>query len=253
MFEQSILCERSRRRPAAMLLSIMMQTFLLSVALLIPLILGDALPAVQLSRLFVLPPLPVVRAAAPLPQADPSVRRSKVKRTATNVFRAPTEIPSRVARIVEDIEVDPHLAALANQLPWAESAAKFPRNGIPGLNLILGAPKVNLPPPPVREGPVNREIKRIRRGGTVVEALALSRPGPLYPELAKRARVQGDVLLQAVIAVDGSIKELRVQTGHPFLIKAAVDAVSQWRYRPTTLNGDPVEVITQITVTFRLR
>jgi protein TonB len=76
---------------------------------------------------------------------------------------------------------------------------------------------------------------------------------PAYPPLAKQTRTQGVVLLEAVIDRDGSIQSLRVISGHPLLTGAAVEAVKQWRYRPTLLNGEPIEVITTVTVTFTLR
>jgi protein TonB len=78
----------------------------------------------------------------------------------------------------------------------------------------------------------------------------ISQVRPTYPPLAKQARIQGVVVLEAVIGKDGSIQNLRVITGHPLLIKAAQDAVSQWRYKPTMLNGEPVEVVTTVTVNF---
>jgi protein TonB len=73
---------------------------------------------------------------------------------------------------------------------------------------------------------------------------------PTYPPLARQARIQGVVILDAVIAKDGSVDELKVISGHPLLTGAAIDAVKQWKYKPTTLNGEPVEVQTTITVTF---
>jgi len=77
-------------------------------------------------------------------------------------------------------------------------------------------------------------------------------PHPVYPPLAKAARSQGIVRLEAIIAADGSIRNLRVVSGPPLLINAALDAVKQWRYQPTLLNGTPVEVITEIEVNFSL-
>jgi protein TonB len=253
MFEQSMLDRRSAKRPLALALSLVLQISLLAIALVVPLVFIDALPAAQLSTLFVLPPLPVARAAAPAPAPEATTRRVKVRRVADNIFRAPSAIPKRVARIVEEIEIDPNLAQLAMNLPHGVGQRGGGRGGVPGLDGLFSAPPAAPPPPPAREENKTPTIQRIKRGGAVVEAMAVSRPGPVYPELAKRARVQGDVELNAVIGVDGSIKELRVASGHPLLVKAAVEAVSRWRYRPTTLNGDPVEVATQITVTFRLR
>jgi protein TonB len=75
---------------------------------------------------------------------------------------------------------------------------------------------------------------------------------PVYPALAKTARVQGTVHLVGVIAINGTIQQLQVLSGHPLLVNAAVEAVRQWIYKPTTLNGDPVEVIAPIDVHFTL-
>ncbi len=75
---------------------------------------------------------------------------------------------------------------------------------------------------------------------------------PQYPTLARQARVQGTVVLRAVISRDGRIENLQVVSGHPLLVKSAEDAVSQWRYRPYYLNNEPVEVETQVTVNFTL-
>jgi protein TonB len=75
---------------------------------------------------------------------------------------------------------------------------------------------------------------------------------PIYPALGVQAHIQGNVVLHAIIAMDGRVVELQVISGHPLLVKAAMDAVSQWRYQPTLLNGQPVEVETTITVSFVL-
>jgi len=78
----------------------------------------------------------------------------------------------------------------------------------------------------------------------------ISAPKPQYPPLARAARVTGVVLLQATISKQGTIEDLKVITGHPLLNEAAMEAVRQWRYKPQLLNGQPIEVITTITVNF---
>ena len=83
-------------------------------------------------------------------------------------------------------------------------------------------------------------------------AKLLRQPTPIYPPLAKQARISGVVHLEAVIGRNGTIESLRVIDGHPLLVQAALDAVRQWIYRPTLLNGEPVEVLTQIEVHFKL-
>jgi TonB family protein len=109
------------------------------------------------------------------------------------------------------------------------------------LTFLVAPPPPPPPPPPPQ---------RVRVGGNVQQANLLQQVRPVYPPLAKQARIQGVVVLEAVISKEGTIDNLKVITGHPLLIQAAIDAVKQWRYKPTMLNGEPVEVVTTITVNF---
>lgn len=93
---------------------------------------------------------------------------------------------------------------------------------------------------------------RIRMGGKVQEAKLIHKVDPTYPDEAKAAHTKGTVLLRVIVATDGTPKEVQIVSGDPVLGKAAVDAVRQWRYQPTLLNGDPVEVDTTISIEFRL-
>src|SRR3989442_12614021 len=97
-------------------------------------------------------------------------------------------------------------------------------------------------PPPARSGV----------GGQVQKASLTHHPKLVYRALARQARIQGVVRLQTVIAKDGTVQELQVLSGHPLLVPSAMEAVRQWRYKPTLLNGEPVEVITTIDVNFVL-
>jgi periplasmic protein TonB len=105
------------------------------------------------------------------------------------------------------------------------------------------------PPPPaaVAEAP-----RRVPVGGDVKLGAPIHRVEPVYPRMAITTRIEGVVEVEAVVGVDGRIRELRAKSGHPFLIPAALDAVRQWIYTPTLLNGKPVEVVSPIVVTFRL-
>jgi TonB family protein len=94
--------------------------------------------------------------------------------------------------------------------------------------------------------------KRIRVGGAVQRALLAHQVAPKYPSEAKEAHVQGTVRLQAIIGTDGTVKELKVLSGHPALVQSALDTVRQWRYQPTLLNGEPVEVETTVDVIYSL-
>ena len=93
---------------------------------------------------------------------------------------------------------------------------------------------------------------RIRVGGNQQQAQLVKQTRPVYPSAAKEARIQGVVKLSAVIAKDGSVQDLTVDSGHPLLVPAAVEAVKQWLYQPTMLNGQPVEVVTKIDINFTL-
>jgi protein TonB len=97
------------------------------------------------------------------------------------------------------------------------------------------------------------ETPKIRVGGNVMATKLVSQPKPVYPADAKEARIQGTVRLLVEIAADGKVKDVSVVSGPPELVKSAVEAVSQWAYQTTLLNGEPVEVITTVDVNYTLQ
>lgn len=118
-------------------------------------------------------------------------------------------------------------------------------NGVPNaiLNEMARAvPPMTKPTPP----------QKVRVSSGVAQGMLVHQVKPQYPRLAIQARVQGTVVLQAVIGKDGTVRDLRLVSGHPLLAPAAIEAVKQWRYRPYLLNNEPVEVDTQINVNFTL-
>ena len=152
---------------------------------------------------------------------------------------------------IADIHDEPEMA-------MAQAPAIGAGNGIDvgvlgALDVIgNGAPAVSALPPPQRKADPPQPAKPIQIGGNVLEAKLVNRVMPLYPPLARQARISGTVRLEGIISRDGRVVNLQVISGHPLLIKAAVDAVRQWIYRPTLLNGQPVEVIAPIDVRFTL-
>jgi len=94
--------------------------------------------------------------------------------------------------------------------------------------------------------------KRVRISQGVTSGMLLRKVEPVYPTIARQARISGQVVLRAVIDKNGNIQNLEAESGHPLLIPAAIDAVKQWHYRPYLLNGQPVEVETIVTVNFSL-
>jgi protein TonB len=156
---------------------------------------------------------------------------------------APRAIPKQVTMVKEEaMPPDVAMGGVAGGVPGGVEGGSD--GGVMGG--ILGDTGPAAPPPP------KATPTRIRLGGNVQQAKLVSQPMPVYPPLARQARIQGNVVLHAIISKDGRVEQLSVISGHPLLIQAALDAVRQWRYQPTLLNGDPVEVDTTITVTFTM-
>jgi periplasmic protein TonB len=216
------------------------EVILIGVAILIPLIYTQALPKAMMQVSIVAPPPPPP--PPPPPAAAPPVRVIR-KVTVEDIMRAPTVIPKTIAQIKDEPAPPPQASVgVVGGVPGGMPGGT--PGGVLGSILSSAAPP---PPPPQAATP-----KRIRVGGQVEAAKAISKPTPEYPPLAKMARIQGMVRLEAVISRDGTIQDLKVLNGHPLLVKAAMEAVQRWRYQPTLLNGEPVEVVTEIDVNFTL-
>jgi len=165
---------------------------------------------------------------------------------------APKQIPKEIAMIKEE-ELPPPMSGAVGVVGGVPGGVP---GGAPGgvIGGIIGSVPTAAPPPPPppAEKPKPATPQRIRVGGNVQAANIARMVRPSYPPLAKQARIQGTVRFNAVIAKDGTIQNLQVVSGHPLLIPAATEAVRQWVYKPTMLNGEPVEVQTQIDVNFTL-
>jgi protein TonB len=215
------------------------EILLIGVGILVPLIYTEALPKAMISVSLVAPPPPPP--PPPPPAAAPPVRVIR-RVTAEELMRAPTVIPKTIA-VVKDQPQPQASVGVVGGVPGGMPGGA--PGGVLGSILSAAAPP---PPPPKAEVP-----KRIRVGGQVEAAKAIYRPSPEYPPLAKMARIQGVVRLEAVISKDGTIQDLKMLSGHPLLVKSAMEAVQKWRYQPTLLNGEPVEVVTEIDVNFTLQ
>ena len=141
----------------------------------------------------------------------------------------------------------------------AEGPGNFPGTDAPGIS-VPGIPQITgmgqalrSPEPPHFVAPRQPERGPVKLSAGVVAAQLISRVEPRYPPLAIETRQSGTVVLHAIISREGRIESLEVVSGSPFFAQAALDAVRQWRYRPTLLDGEPVEVETTITVEFRLQ
>jgi protein TonB len=245
MFEDSLIESGGKlksKRGATTMVSFIFQAILLGVLILIPLIYTEALPKQQLMTFLVAPPPPPP--PPPPPAAAPPVK--VIKKIETELdngqLRTPTKIPQKIQMIKED-EPPPTMGAagvvggVPGGVPGGSMGGVI--GGIIGQTQTTVVPKVATP-------------QRVRVSQGVSEGLLVHQVRPAYPPLARQARIQGQVVLQAAIGKDGSIQNLRLVSGHPMLAPAAIEAVKQWKYRPYFLNGEPVEVDTQITVNFTL-
>jgi periplasmic protein TonB len=223
---------------ATLPLAYLFEGLIVGLIVLYPLIYTQALPQTQLMTTLLAPPPPP---PPPPPPAPPAPKVIVHKVSTEDLMKAPTVIPKTIQE-VKDQPQPPQAAGVTGGVP----------GGVPGGSMsgVIGgigtAPPP--PPPPKPAGP-----KRIRVGGQVELAKQIFAPSPEYPQIAKMARVQGVVRLAAIINENGTIQDLKLISGPPLLVKAAMDAVSRWRYQPTLLNGDPVQVDTEIDVNFTLQ
>lgn len=154
---------------------------------------------------------------------------------------APKVIPKDV-KIIKEEEQPPDMGAgIAGGVPGGVAGGSM--GGVIG-GVIGGAGGAPPPPKPT--------ASRVRVGGAVQAAKLVNRVQPMYPPLERQTRISGTVKLHAIIGKDGTVQSLQVESGHPLLVQAALDAVRQWRYQPTLLNGEPVDVDTEIDVIFSL-
>jgi protein TonB len=161
---------------------------------------------------------------------------------ATNLDMPRFVQPGHVPIGIHNGPVDPAPEPIGVSGPYTDQIATGPY--IPGVPTTSG-------PMPVAP-PVPHPVAHTFRTSSMLQGSLLHQVQPTYPQLAKTARIQGPVVLEAVISKAGAIENLRVISGPPLLVKAALEAVSEWRYRPYILNNEPVEVETRITVNFTL-
>jgi periplasmic protein TonB len=243
MFEDSLFASNSvssPRRGLTALASFFVQTLFIGALVALPLLFTEALPLAHWSNILEVPPAP----APPPSVAEPI--RPNAQPPDTNMadgrILQPPRIPDHVATPVD--EGPPPQIGIADGGVYGSTNANVPNSGF--MTSVLN----NVHPSAVHPSLANSKPVIVSRG--ISEGLLIHQIRPAYPPIALTAHVQGEVILQAVIGKDGSIQNLRVVSGHPMLIKAAVDAVQQWRYRPYLLNGEPVEVETQVRVTFTI-
>lgn len=241
MFQQTFVPDvRSGRKRIGIAVSLITQILVLGLFALAPLFLRPPMPTAQLRLLF-LGPTPVNAPEKPATQNNTSTHANIVRVRSFRLI-APVAIPKRISASQQSAAEAPNIAEADGFNPGGASLLSG-----------LGAPPDSIAPPIPRQAPEMKErTSPVAIGGNVAAANLVRRVEPAYPPLAKAARVEGSVVFQAIIGVDGQIRNLQLQEGHPLLVAAARSAILQWRYRPTLLNRKPVEVVTTITVRFAL-
>ena len=223
------------RRSWTTLTSFGIQAVVIGVLLLIPLLQNVGLPSVLHT---ISTPLSMGRTdPGPSPQVQVSCSAGIPIIPYTGKIMAPGRVPNGIPK--------------GNDSPTTGGGDRisdgiFPIGSPTGLPIPISGTRPVIPPPPPAA------VKRAFRTSSILEGSLIRRVPPVYPPLAKMARVQGSVVVAAIISKAGTMEHVQAISGHPMLIPAAVDAVSQWRYKPYILNGEPIEVETQITVNFIL-
>jgi periplasmic protein TonB len=245
MFEEMVVSTQKGKKtnkPWTVVLSMVLQVGFLAILILIPLIYTEALPKTLMSSILLAPPPP-----PPPPPPPAAVQVVKIKPVAhlmeAGKLVAPKAIPKDV-KIIKEEEAPPDAAmgGIAGGVPGGVAGGSM--GGVIGG--VIGGAGSAAPPPP------KPTVTRTRVGGAVQAAKLVNKVQPVYPPLARQTRISGTVKLHAIIAKTGQVESLQVISGHPLLVQSALDAVKQWRYQPTLLNGEPVEVDTEIDVIFSL-
>lgn len=244
MFDQTFVDGTQKKKPYSIIVSLFLQIAAIGILILIPLIYTQTLPSAQLKSMLVAPAPPPPPPPPPPPAPKVVQVKPVIRQFIANQLMAPKVIPKTINKIEEAAPPPDAGMGVVGGTGDAGGAAGGVLGGVMG-----GVPGAPPPPPPPKpkapSGPV-------RVGGQVAEANLIRRVQPVYPPLAKSARVSGTVEFSAVISKEGNIENLQLVRGHPLLVNAAREAVLQWKYKPTLLNGQPVEVVTQIIVNFTL-
>jgi len=244
MFDQ-IVGEKTARKPFAFAVSVSGQAAVLGLAILLPVLHTQAVTSPRLTQV-----VPLLR---PWGTQHPTQQKPVTGRTP-----ARPGLPIFSERTLLRLPRIPQTVAMIDDAPSVESipgSAAFSGtpDGVFGLLQPQAAlPPKPAPPPPAAPKALPTVTPRLKIGGLVQAAKILRQVKPVYPQLARQARISGEVRLEAVISREGTVESLQVLSGHPLLVPAALEAVGQWLYRPTLLNGEPVEVLTQIEVHFKL-
>jgi protein TonB len=248
MFEHVVLETRGRgRRATSAAIAVTGQVIATGMALLIPLVWIERLPLARLEAPVLGPPPP-----AAVKIVGTVLSRVSARTNAPAALYVPRRIPQTIPAVADFGEAPSLAPEFSGDGGVPGGTGSIASLGLIGDLIRLPAPK---PAAAVTEETVSAPkptVERIKVGGAVQAAKIRKQVLPIYPPLAHKARISGTVVLEGIINREGQIEQLRALSGHPLLVQAALDAVRQWLYEPTRLNGNSVEVLAPIEVHFRL-
>ena len=245
MFEQTFVDGTGKTaKPWTTSIGFLIQAIVVGFFVLVPMIWTEVLPPGTLKAFLTAPPPPPPPPPPPA-EAPKTIQVKAIPRQFdSGKLMQPKAVPTAIAVIKEDELPPPTTGGVPGGFSSGVSSSL--------LSGILNASSSVLAPPPKKlEAP--KAVTRIVVGGKVQEARLISKPIPVYPPLARSTRIQGHVILSAIISKEGTIQDLKFISGHPLLAPAAIAAVKQWKYQPLLLNGEAVEVSTEIDVNFTLQ
>jgi protein TonB len=264
LLDSDVTGKRTRKRTLTVPVSIAIHAAVLIAVIVVPLLLSNELPepATPALRAFLVeaaapppPPPPPPPPAPPKAAVAPKVEKPKVVNLEKPEFTAPVEIPHEVKQEAVDTGSSAGAAASSNDGGVEGGVEGGVKGGVVGGvvgGVLGGVPESKVEPPPTPEPKPEPPPGPVRVGGKIHEPKKVRNVAPQYPEVAKQARVEGVVVLECTISATGHVTDVRVLKGIPLLDAAAVEAVRQWSYTPTLLNGTPVPVIMTVTVNFKL-
>ena len=248
--------EKDKYKKPSVIGSIVFHGLLVFVVIIVPLLMPQTIPERELIVTLVSPIGPPPPPPPPPPPVEspvitaPKAVQPQVRSVAPDALIAPVALPKEVVKIVEEpiVPAVGVIGGVPGGMPGGVLGGILAANAAPPP--VLAPPPPPPPPPPTPPPQVAAPPAPIRIGGVVKEPQVIKMVPPMYPPLASRARVSGLVVLEATLTAQGSVEQIRVISGHPLLIDAAVECVKQWQYEPTYLNGTPVPVILTAKVHF---
>jgi protein TonB len=251
--------EEDKYRKPSVISSVIFHGVLISLVIVFPLLFPQSIPERQLLITLVSPigppppppPPPIEMPAAAMP---PKAVAPTVRPATPDALVTPMVIPREVAKIIDVPIAPPPITGIPGGVPGGIPGGVLAGvlGGVLSANSIVNAPPAFAAPPPPPPPPPKAAApaQPVRVGGVVKEPHPVKVVPPVFPPLASKARVSGTVVLEATLTAQGTVEEIKVVSGHPLLVDAAIECVKQWVYEPTYLNGEPVPVILTARVHF---